>query len=67
MDGLGRSKLVRLVGLNKVQAVLSQICDYSAVSVTINLNIYGLLILESLTETESKVPSIEDETRQGMT
>ena len=51
-DGLGRSKLVRLVslnidyrdcvyvsssiiyGLNKVQAVLSQICDYNPVSVT---------------------------------
>ena len=32
-DGLGRSKLVRLVSLNKVQAVLSQICDYSPVSV----------------------------------
>ena len=33
LDGLGRSKLVRLVSLNKVQAVLSQICDYSPVSV----------------------------------
>ena len=31
-DGLGRSKLVRLVCI-KVQAVLSQICDYSHVSV----------------------------------
>ena len=29
-DGLGRSKLARL---NKVQAVLLQICDYSPVSV----------------------------------
>ena len=36
-NGLGRSKLVRLVSLNKVQAVLSQICDYSPVSVNESL------------------------------
>ena len=33
-DGLhGRSKLVEVVSLNKVQPVLSQICDYGSVSV----------------------------------
>ena len=36
-DGLGRSKLVRLVSLKKVQAVLSQICDYNPVSVKTEL------------------------------
>ena len=33
-DGLGRSKSV---SLNKFQAVLSQICDYSPVSVKLGL------------------------------
>ena len=32
-DRLGRRKLVKLVSLNKVQPVLSQICDYSPLSV----------------------------------
>ena len=34
-DGLGRSKLVQLVSLNKLQPVLSQICDHSPLSVNV--------------------------------
>ena len=40
--------LVRLVSLNKVQVVLSQICDYSPVSVNAVLELarfYSLLIM----------------------
>ena len=36
---LGRSKVVRLVSLNKLQAVLSQICNYSPLSVNAALEL----------------------------
>ena len=54
---LGRSKLVKL---NKVQAVLSQICDYSPVSVNAVLELAKLVRLVSLNKVQAVLSQICD-------